>query len=268
MTISCVTVAAWSGPLDMHGSYSLWNRAPRERLRPIGPEPHPYTTDPGWFQLEIDPLSYTRNRDSEERTRAFDMPALLKIGLFENIDLQFGFELLLRERTNDLDTGDRERDSGFGDMMIASKINLWGNDGGDTAMAVQPFIMLPTARHDGGDGGASGGVMFPTAWALDDVWTLEITPSVAAVRNSNDDGYVTEFAHLTVFTRELWEDLEGFVELENAATTESGQTWEAIIATGLTWEVNPDTVLESGVGFGLNDATDDLTVYLKLVQRF
>jgi hypothetical protein len=248
--------------------YNLFNRVPRENLRPLGPEPHPYTTDPGWFQLEIHPLNFTYNRDPDERRRAFGVPVLLKIGLLENIDLQIGIDTLVWERTTDRSTGDRWRNRGFGNTTVASKINLWGNNGGDTAMAVIPFLTLPTARYDPGPGGVTGGIHLPTAWILNDLWTLEITPSAAAVRDSEDNGYVAGFGHLTVLNRDLFANLAGFVEFGNFITTERDDKLQSVIRTGLTWDVTNNFVLEPGVGFGITGDTDDLNIYLTLVKRF
>ncbi len=275
--VLCVAVLCLSGFVNAESGfagqqrsdpYNLFNRTPREKLRPLGPEPHPYTTDPGWFQLEIHPLNFTYNRDPDERRRAFGVPVLLKIGLLENIDLQIGTDTLIWERTTDRSTGDRWQDRGFGDVTVASKINLWGNDYGDTAMAVMPFLTLPTARYDSGSGGITGGIHLPTAWILNDLWTLEVTPSAAAVRNSGNNGYVAGFGHLTVLNRGLFTNLAGFVELENFITTERGNRWQSIMRTGLTWDVTNNFVIESGVGFGITGDTDDLNIYLTLVKRF
>jgi hypothetical protein len=248
--------------------YHLFNRAPRERLRPIAPEPHPYTTDPGWVQIEISPLNFTYGRDGDERVRAFDVPVLFKIGLLDNVDIQIGFDAFVWEEVRDRQTRERDRDRGFGDTFLASKINLWGNDGGDSALAVKPYLIIPTARHDLGPGGVEGGVMVPTFWELGDDWAIEVAPWAAAVRNTDDDGYVAEFGQLTVLSRDLFGDVSGFVEFESIITTERGTSWEGVVGTGLTWDVTDDTVIEAGVGFGVTSAADRFNVYISLVQRF
>ncbi|MGQ3685302.1 MAG: transporter [Candidatus Loosdrechtia sp.] len=249
-------------------TYNLFNRAPRENLRPLGPEPHPYTTDPGWYQLEIHPLNFIYNRDSDERKRSFGVPVLLKTGLLENIDFQIGLDVLVWEKTTSRNTGERWRDSGFGNIKIASKINLRGNDGGDMAMAVKPFFTLPAARYDSGSGGVTGGILLPVAWTLNDLWTLEVTPSAAAVRNSDDNGYVAGFGNLAVINHNLLTDLACFVEIENFITTERSKKWQTIVRTGLTWDVTSNFILEQGIGFVLNNASNDVNIYLTLVRRF
>jgi len=251
-----------------NGPYHLFNPAPRQALRPLAPEPHPFTTDPGWFQLEFDPINYTRNRDGSERTRAYEVPVLLKIGLLENVDFHIGADAFVWERTRDRAANEVERDRGFGDLTLGSKINIWGNDGGDSALAVNPFAVLPTARHDMGPGGVEGGLLIPTFWAVSEQWELEFTPSIAAVRNADDDGYVAELGQLSVLSTGLTAETAWFAEFESIITAESGQSWEPVAATGVTWDISEDTVVETGVGFGLNSATDDMNVFMTVVQRF
>ncbi len=253
-------------PIDLD-HHHLFNRAPREALRPLAPEPHPYTTEPGWFQIEIDPLNFTYNRDGDERTYAFEVPVLFKAGVLENVDFHIGVDAFVWEKVRDRDTRQRERDHGFGDLTLASKINLWGNDGGDSAASVYPFLVLPTARHDLGPDGVEGGVMLPTFWDLGYV-ELEFTPWAAAIRGGGANRYEGEFGQLTVLSRGITDELVGFVEFESVFFTEAGEDWVGIVATGLTWERWEDTVIEAGIGFGVTSAADTLNAFITVVQRF
>jgi hypothetical protein len=48
-----------------------------------------------------------------------------------------------------------EADHGHRQLLDAAiKLNLWGNDGGDTALAVLPFMRFPTAQSGLGNGDA------------------------------------------------------------------------------------------------------------------
>ena len=47
--------------------------------------------------------------------------------------------------------------------LRALKINLWGNDGGDTAAAVIPYVKAPSAPIGIGNGAMEGGLIRPVA---------------------------------------------------------------------------------------------------------
>lgn len=242
-------------------------------LRPIAPEPHPFSLDRGRFQIEVSPLSYAYNsRDADGariRSHAFDIPALLKYGLTDTIDIQVGADLFVWERARERGESDWDTDSGFGDLTFRVKKNLWGNDGEDeTALAVMPFVVFPTATGGMGETGIRGGLMVPFAWEFQDGWALDVVPSVAAIRNLDDDGYEVEFAGLLTLNREIREGLEAFVDFHAAVTTESRRRWLGLVGVGLTFEIDDNLVLEPAVHFGVTREADDFAASLTLVRRF
>ncbi len=263
-----------SRPTAPGGPYNLFtNPAPRDFRRPLAPEPHPYTTEPGRVQVELDLLRFTYDRHNPERDnvrmRAWKLPVTVKLGVLHNVDFQVGMQAFTWEREDDLDAGTRTSVSGFGDITLRSKINLWGNDEDlEHAFAMTPFLQLPTARHDAGIGRVQGGVMLPFAWVFAEGWELEWTPHLAAIRDSPDERYALEAGSLLVFNRVIVEDLEGFLEFEAIGATERGSRWAGLINTGLTYELTADTILEGGVGLGVTRAADDFTAYITMVQRF
>ena len=104
---------------------------------------------------------------SDEKVEGLAIAASnLKVGVLNNLDLQIIVETYNLQRTKDRDTGESSRLSGFGDLTLRSKINLWGNDGGPSALSVMPFVKLPTAGDDLGNGAVEGGVIFPFAMEL------------------------------------------------------------------------------------------------------
>ncbi|MCC5822273.1 MAG: transporter [Phycisphaerales bacterium] len=240
--------------------------------RPLAPEPHPYTTEKGRFMLELTPMSYAidrRNPDrADRRVRTFDINAFIKYGVTDDLDIQIGADLYTRERVSDRDEGFTETASGIGDLTIRLKRNLWGNDGGDSAGAIMPFITLPTGSRDVRETGVRGGVMVPLLWDFADGWTIEGTPTIAAVRDSEDDGYEAEFAGLVVLTREIVEGIDIFTEFEASVTTESGEPWVGAFGVGLTFELGDHTVIEPVFQVGVTRSAPDYAFAVALVRRF
>jgi len=252
------------------GPYNLFtNPAPRHFRRPLAPDPHPYTTEPGRVQIEIDLLNFAYDRHNPVRVRAWEVPVNIKLGVLHNVDFQIGMQAFAWEREDDRTSGTRTRDRGIGDMTLRSKINLRGNDEEmDHAFAVMPFVQLPTARHGLSSRAVQGGVMFPFAWGFAEGWELEWTPHLAAIRDSADARYELEAGSLLVLNRAIVDRLEAFVEFEALADTESGSPWAGTVSTGMTYELTPDTILEGGAGFGVTRSADDLSVFFTIVQRF
>ena len=74
--------------------YSLFNPTPRELWRPLSADrpdftESPFTVDAGAVQLELSFFDYAKNGDEDAWTVA---PANLKVGLLNDVDLQFVFD--------------------------------------------------------------------------------------------------------------------------------------------------------------------------------
>lgn len=252
-------------------------------LRPLGSEPHPYTTEAGRFIAEFTPFEYTHDRRNphgeRRRTDSFTTSFLLKYGVLDNLDLQVGADLLAWERQRDRNTGERDNNAGFGDSTVRLKYNFWGNDEGATALAVIPFLIFPTATDGVGERGIRGGAIIPFYLEPADGWGLDLVSTIAAVRNSEDDGYEAQFVGLVALGRELTEGVTLFTEFEASITTERGERWAGAAGIGLSFEINQNTVIEPVFTLGLTrragDAgnvltrpTDDYAFSLTIVRRF
>jgi hypothetical protein len=166
-TVVASSTAVQSTPLNSKSQYHLLNPTPRDRMRPISTDrpdktESPYTVDAGHFQIEMDLLQYTRDREDGVRLERWHVaPMNLKVGLLNNVDLQLLLETYVDELTVDRDEDIREHKRGFGDVTARIKINLWGNDGGSTAFAVMPFIKFPTNQDRLGNNAVEGGMRKP-----------------------------------------------------------------------------------------------------------
>lgn len=241
-------------------------------LRPLGPEPHPYTTERGRVMVEFEPLNYAYDRHNPDRdhrrAQSFTVGLLVKYGLLDNLDIQIGSDLFIWEREKDFGTGERERRRGTGDLTLRAKLNLWGNDGDETALSVMPFLQLPTGNRNLRAGGVQGGVMLPFAWEFAEGWSLENTPSFAGIRNGADDGYVFEFGNILTLNREIVEGIDIYVEFECLVTSERDDPWAGFVGAGLTFTLDENTVIEPAIHFGVTRAAEDMIVSLVLVRRF
>lgn len=131
----------------------------------------PYTVDAGHFQVEMDFVSATVDRDrsggGDVRTEVWNIaPVNLKLGLLNNVDVQFVLDTYVHSRIEDRVANTVETASGFGDVQTRLKINLWGNDGGKTSFAMMPFVKWPLPSSDLRNGDTEGGVIFILGYEL------------------------------------------------------------------------------------------------------
>src|SRR5437773_2700383 len=150
--------------------YTLFNPTPREAMREFTTDrpdktESPYTVDAGHFQVELDLITYAHDHETSSardvRVNAWSVvPVNLKVGLLNWMDLQTVIESYNHSTTEDGTTGQTVRQSGFGDVTSRIKANLWGNDGGTTALAVLPFVKFPTSQEHLGNNSVVGGVFF------------------------------------------------------------------------------------------------------------
>jgi hypothetical protein len=228
-----------------------------------------YTVDAGHFQVEMDLLSYTYDRSRDETLKALGVATSnFKVGVLNNVDLQIIVETFNIQRIEDRAMGVSSRLSGFGDLTLRSKINLWGNDGGPSALSVMPFLKIPTARDDLGNGAAEGGVIFPFAMELPREWGLGAQFEVDHLRNSSGSSYHQEFSNTVAVSHDLGEKLGFYVELFNSVSNERHSAWVATFDFGFTYAVTRDIQLDAGMNIGLTDAADDFNPFIGLSMRY
>ncbi len=259
--LSVMVVAAVSGAVaEDKGQYHLFRATPRELMRELSTDrpdktESAYTVDAGHFQVELDVVNYTREGDDDAWGIGF---ANLKAGLLNNVDLQVVIESFLKT----------EDARGFGDVTTRVKINLWGNDGGPTALAVMPFVKWPTNGANLGNDAVEGGVIVPLAVELPAAWGMGVMTEFDINEDGDGRGYHVEFINSITFAHDIAGDLGGYVEFFSAVSTEGDADWVGTVDVGLTYAVNDDVQLDTGINIGVTDAADDLSPFVGVSVRY
>lgn len=214
----------------------------------------PVTVEPGHVQLEVSLVDWTRDRRDDSLSA---VQANLKFGLTSSTDLQVVFESYTWQ--NNVRGAE---DEGFGDVQLRLKWNLFGNDGGERALGVMPYIKVPTDTELS-NGEWEGGIIVPYALALDDGLGLGLMAELDWVADG-DGGHDLEFLHSAALGIDVDERLGAFVEYAGVAR-EGPDT--ALLGLGATYLVHQDLMLDAGVRLGLNDEADDLGVFLGFTAR-
>lgn len=254
--------------------YNLFHPVPASLLREMATDrpdktESAYTVDAGHYQIEMDVLSHTRDQSSRESTRSLAVAATnFKVGVLNNLDLQMVVETYNIERTKDRDRGTTSRSSGFGDVSLRSKINVWGNDAGPSALSVMPFVKIPTATGGLGNGSTEGGVIFPFAMDLPGDWGLGAQVEVDHLADASGSNYHQEFSQTVTVSHDIVGNLGGYVEVFSRVSNERHSAWVATFDLGFTYALGRDVQLDAGVNVGLTDAAEDLNPFLGLSLRY
>ncbi len=272
-TVASVLLFARGAALGVdNNQYSLFNPVPADQMRPFSTDQTtftmwPYTLDAGHFQIEADLFDYVSDSQNipggKSKTDGWIFGlSTLKVGLCNQADLEFSFRGCSDITTKDTAAGTKTRVSGFGNVSLASKINLWGNDGGDSALALFPLVTFPTSDLDPADG-YSGGVRLIYAMHLP--WEVAMSLSTG-INFYDDSGLHADFSNGINFERELVKRLFVFAEFFTDVSEQTGD-WSGLINTGLAWRAGRDFQVHAGISFGVHNATD-YNPYLGLSWRY
>ena len=231
----------------------------------------PYTVPKGMIQLESDLAALTYDKHNTERATlsAWNFGSLnAKIGLADNVDLQVVFDGYLNENIKDRVTGASSRHDGVGDLTTRLKINLWGNDGGSTALALMPFVKAPTASHGLGNDGVEGGLIIPLAVELPGGWGMGVMTEFDITADEAGGGHHAEFVNSVTFGHDITEKLGGYVEFWSLISAENSSDWEGTVDVGLTYALTDNLQLDAGCNFGITEAAEDVHPFVGISYRF
>lgn len=253
--LSVVTAAAQPRDKSQH---TLVQPTPSDQVREMSTDrpdqtESAYTVDAGHFQAGMDLMGavFDRNRSggAEVQTQAWGTSLNLKAGLWNNVDLQLLFEPYVEVTKEDLVAGSQDTSSGFGEFQTRVKINLWGNDGGKTALALMPLLRESDQRN----GKTEGGIIVPWAIELSAGWGLAGMTEFDFVSDGGG-GRDTEYFNTITVSHDLVGSLGAYVEFAALVTPERGGRWQGQV--------------DWGGNFGVTDSAPDFNPFAGLSLRF
>lgn len=250
--------------------YHLFNPVPVSDMRDLSTDrpdttESPITVDAGHYQVELSFVDFGRDTSAGMTTETWRaMETNVKAGLTENIDLQFVFSAYTNEEAR-TQSGEKTRVEGFDDVQVRMKLNLWGNDGGETAFGVMPFIKIPAGGEPGNEH-VEGGIILPLSWSVSDSWSMGGQAEVDFVYNPEQDRIDTQLLH-SVTASYGFIDAAG-VFLEYIGVVGEGTDYQAGIKNGLTYAFGRNFVLDAGYRVGLNSAAEDVGAFFGMSYRY
>ena len=231
----------------------------------------PYTVDAGHFQYEgdffIHSFDNTSTPDAAISSWVLGNPTL-KLGLLSNVDIEVNFSAYNSAETRTPSTGASSIVSGFGDVFTRFKVNLWGNDGGPTAMALIPYVKIPTAPLGIGNRYAEGGLIAPFAIALPAGFNAIVMGEVDYLKNPSDNFYHANFPALINVNHKIGESVTAYAEIYANWSTHREVRDIYTVDFAVAWSPLPNFQLDIGVNIGLVPAAAPYQIYAGISQRF
>jgi hypothetical protein len=228
----------------------------------------PCTVPQGKWQVETGLVDWSRDKSDGVTSDTVQWGGTgIKYGVTSNADVELWVTPLETFRVHG--GGAHEHHSSFGDMLVRVKYELTQNSA-PVQIALDPFVKIPTANHQLGNGKVEGGLLVPIQVALGkSPFTLSLDPELDVL--ADGDGHGRHMATQQVvnlglqasdklaFSTELWAMWDW-----DPAGTGKQVSWDGSAA----YLVNKDLQLDAGANFGLNRETPDVELYTGVSVRF
>lgn len=266
----------WADPKDKSGD-TLLTATPANLMRDMRTDrpdqtESPYTVDAGHIQVEMDVLNgrwdgaRANDRDRDRDVQSFVVGNVnLKIGLTNAIDLQFVSALWTTSRTADRISDTTTEASGMGELTTRLKINLWGNDGGDDAFAIMPYVKWPLPASDLRNGHTEVGVILPYSMALSETLGLGVMAQVDYV-NTEGETMQTQYFTTATLGQSFSDELGAYLELASRFIPDAESQIQ--LDCGVTYRPTASIQWDLGANMGLTRDAPDLVVFGGLTLRY
>ncbi|GGI23802.1 hypothetical protein GCM10008119_09480 [Pedobacter mendelii] len=209
----------------------------------------PITIDAGHLQYESDLFRLERQQSDEALTNTFLFnQSNLKLGLTNSTALQLVVQSYTYQTEKSGD-GTIERAQGFGDITLRIKQNLLGNDKGNFAIAVLPYIKFPTSKVEK-ENRYEGGLIIPMALKLPNEWKLGIQMEVDRLQNTEDAGLHTELLQSLSIEHDLVKHLSGSAETYYSYDL-AHHHWNNFLNAALQLELAKNVKVDGGLNYGI-----------------
>lgn len=234
--------------------FSLFSPVPRTQMRDMETDrpdvtESPYTVDAGHFQLETDLVRTTREISELKETHTLLINQMnLKIGLTNSTAVQIGFQTYGRQSEREFDSDSKTISDGHGDLTLRIKQNLIGNDEGNFALALLPYVKFPTSRYE--DSRIEGGLIIPMQYKLPGEWNLGFQVEVDRLKDQDQETMHTEFLQTLTISHSIIKGLDGIAETYYTYDFKEHQ-FSNYINAALQLDVAKDFKLDAGLNIGI-----------------
>lgn len=213
------------------------------------------TVAPGRFLLEVDAITLTLNREPGLKYTAFGAASsFLTTGVTSRLDVQVGAQFFISQKFDA--AGLTDRHSGVGDVYLRAKYRFYESTDTYTAIAVIPYVKIPTSSGGVGNDAVEGGLIFPLQTQLVGGFDFAAMAELDCRRNDANDGYDSYWLASASLTRKLGRVIGLYGEAV-VGKSSSGAPWAGQLGVGATLRVSAhfwwDFALYRGISSGAAD---------------
>lgn len=273
---SAEDAASPSNPAPDKSGHTLFNPTPDDEMRKFTPDRPAKgfsvrTVDAGHFELETDFVNTTYSNYQGVITRSIQaLDPNFKLGLTDWMDVEVQFNGLQYSRLFDIASGSNMFDgTGFGDVFLRTKMNLFGNDAGPAGFALIPYVKLPSSAPFISNGAVEGGLIAPLALRPDD-FIITLMTEVDVLKTATGNGRYANFVNLIGVSHPVpgLDGVNATVELFSSAGTDPATPPVYTFDLGANFRLDQHTILDVGLNLGLNRAAPKAQVYSGISFRF
>jgi len=228
----------------------------------------PCTVPQGRWQIETGLVDWSRDRSDGVTTDTTTWSnTAIKYGVSGHADVELWLTPL--ETVSIHGNGASEHHSSFGDILLRVKYELTP-DSAPVQVALDPFVKIPTANHQLGNGKVEGGLLVPVAIPIGkSPFTLSLDPELDLNADAAGNGRHLATQQVVNLGLQLSRKINVSTELWAAWDWDPTGT-----AKQVSWDVagayqpRKNLQLDAGVNFGLNRQTPGLELYTGISVRF
>lgn len=230
-------------------AYSFFEPCPAREMRPMAVDEAATTLDPGHLQLEMDLAVHSiSGTGGAQTTHTAIMPTRLKVGVLENVEAQLVVSAFER------DSSAMSTESGYGSTTGRLKINVQGNDGEETQLALIPYGGNAAGAWFSGLG-AVVGLVLPADLGLTVVPQVTYQEQIATAAATITLGHV------------IVGDLAGTIESVVGGDLIADASLIVQMNAGLSYLVTPDMQLDLGGRRGVMGDVPDMEYFVRVSAR-
>jgi hypothetical protein len=272
-----ISMLSWAKADDVDKSgYTLFDPTPDDLLRKFAPDRPTKgfsvrTIDAGHFEIETDLVNYNYSNSSGITARNYQaLDPTFKLGLTNWMDLEVQFNgLQYAESFDRTSPFNFQNATGFGDVFLRTKINLFGNDSGPMGFALIPYVKLPSSTPLISNGAVEGGLIAPLALRPDD-FIVTLMTEVDDLKSATSNNRFANFVNLVSVSHGVpgTEGINAMVELFSSVGTDPGTAPVYTLDFGMNFRLNQHIILDVGLNLGLNSAAPKAQIYTGISARF
>lgn len=224
------------------------------------------TVAPGRCLLEVDVLSWSRDREAGQKYTTFGAAStFLTAGLTANWDVQVGAEVFINQKFEE--SGSRESQSGRGDVYLRTKWRFLESEETGTSMALLPYIKLPTNTGGVGNDSVEGGLIVPFQTSLPGECDFAAMVELDVVRNDRDDGYGSYWFASASLSRQVRKAIGLYAEA-TIGRPSGGAAWASTLGAGATFAMSESLWWDYSLSRGVSAAASDWMQVLRFNFEF